>query len=311
MNRAALVVILMARTAAAAPAPMVTPPAGWIEDPEQSAKVTRTLEGLDQFGGKPATVVGKLFVAPGSQAALAVTRATLTDLTDLPASARAAIDELLDGPRRAAKTSHEVTVVSTAELQDNPRQYAAVITWRDATADLTNTSRLVLEANAEHLVAVTGECLTSSVTRPALLQACTLALQRLDSGIPPDRRVEMTVTGRGPAAAVPAPATPQPRMTSPPSRTEEPARLTDGTNVVLPPMAIPANPPEADRRPLYIGGGLVVMAVALWWNRRRRERFDRDDATARGDAAPAEPSSGDDDGDDLHAAARGEASKDE
>jgi hypothetical protein len=308
VKRAALVVVLLvlARTAAAAPTPMITPPAGWTEDPERSAEVAKTFQDLKHFGGKPVTSAGQLFLAPDAKATLVVTRATLRDRSDLPASSRAAIDEMLDGPTRAAKTSRGVTVISTAELQGNARQYTAVITWQDAGTDLNNTSRLVLEADAERLVAITGECLTSSGTPAAVQQACKQALQSLDSGIPPDRRVEVTVAEHGAApAAQPAG---EPTVIARSAHAQEPARLTDGTHVVLPPMAIPADKAETDRRPIYIGGGLVVMAIAFWFNRRRREQLDRADATARGEP-PAEPGSGDDDGDDLHAAARGDGSR--
>ena len=73
------------------------------------------------------------------------------------------------------------------------------------------------------------------------------------------------------------------------------AQFRDGTRVVLPPRAIVQDPPTLDRRPIYLGAGLVVLALAFHWNRRRRDRFDRED----------------DDGDDLHAAARGDAKDDD
>ena len=101
----------------------------------------------------------------------------------------------------------------------------------------------------------------------------------------------------------------------PSTYTLEPARLTDGAHIALPPMSVtPTSAPSPDRRPLFIGGGLLVMAVGLWWNRRPREQFDRDDRDDRGPRGPAPaagPRTSDDDGDDLHAAARGESSKDE
>ena len=75
--------------------------------------------------------------------------------------------------------------------------------------------------------------------------------------------------------------------------------LDDGRRPGFAPIAIPPSERETDRRPMYIGAGLIALAVTFWWNRRRRERFDRE----HDDAPPAR--SKDDDADDLHAAATG------
>ena len=77
-----------------------------------------------------------------------------------------------------------------------------------------------------------------------------------------------------PAAAPPPPATMRPA--SPDLRL--PSRLDEGTRVALPPMVVQHDRPEADRRPMYIGAGLIALALVFWWNRRRRDRFDREDA---------------------------------
>jgi hypothetical protein len=80
-----------------------------------------------------------------------------------------------------------------------------------------------------------------------------------------------------------------------------PARLDGGERVVLPPMVVPQDRAAVDRRPVFIGAGLIVLALTFWWNRRRRDRFEREDqgepVRRRRDA--------DADADDLHAAARG------
>jgi hypothetical protein len=102
-----------------------------------------------------------------------------------------------------------------------------------------------------------------------------------------------------------AAASPTPMLTPPAgmhAASDTHAQLRDGTRVVLPPMAIAQDKPPIDRRPIYIGAGLVVLAAVFYWNRRRRDRFDREDAP---ETAP------DDDGDDLHAAARGAAKDDD
>jgi hypothetical protein len=82
-----------------------------------------------------------------------------------------------------------------------------------------------------------------------------------------------------------------------------PSRVDDGSRIRLPAIVVAQDPPDVDRRPIYLGAGLIVLAAMFWWNRRRRDRFEREDHGS----APARPArSRDADADDLHAAARGD-----
>ena len=116
---------------------------------------------------------------------------------------------------------------------------------------------------------------------------------------------------REPAARAGA-ATGEPTESLSPSATMQPVgpevpRLPprlDGSRFKLPPMVIAQDRPGVDRRPIYLGAGLIVLAAVFWWNRRRRDRFEREDGTAP--ARPARRPDADADADDLHAAARGE-----
>jgi hypothetical protein len=123
------------------------------------------------------------------------------------------------------------------------------------------------------------------------------------------------LAGWGPAAAVAADpagstapaAPPAPTAMSPAPDTPWPERprREDPRKIALPPLVIPQDPAAADRRPIYVGAGLVVLAAVFRWNRRRRERFEREDGApvrTRRERRPAR----DEDADDLHAAARGE-----
>jgi hypothetical protein len=52
--------------------------------------------------------------------------------------------------------------------------------------------------------------------------------------------------------------------------------MADGSRISLPPMAIPQDAPSGDRRPVYVGAGIAILAAAFYWNRRKRERFEED-----------------------------------
>jgi hypothetical protein len=54
--------------------------------------------------------------------------------------------------------------------------------------------------------------------------------------------------------------------------------MDDGSRTPLPPITVPQEVRTTDRRPVYVGIGLVVLAVVFWWNRRRRaQREDNSD----------------------------------
>jgi hypothetical protein len=86
-----------------------------------------------------------------------------------------------------------------------------------------------------------------------------------------------------------------------PATESPPPRLDDGSRIAAPRDR--GNVAPDDQRPLYVAVGIIVLAAVFWWNRRQRDRFDledgRSDTTTTGHR-------GDDDADDLHAAARGE-----
>lgn len=82
--------------------------------------------------------------------------------------------------------------------------------------------------------------------------------------------------------------------------------LTDGQKVQLTPLTIQDSRAERDTRPVMIGGGIVVLAAIFWWNRKRRERFDRSDAPDSTHDTPRATTESREDTDDLQAAARGD-----
>ena len=116
---------------------------------------------------------------------------------------------------------------------------------------------------------------------------------------------EPTQLVTAPAAQAPAPSAshgdpPSSAQRAPAAMSAAPGEpASSDERVRMPPMRITPDPRGNDRRTAYVGAGVVVLAAMFWWNRRRRDRFERED---RG--APARRAVRDDDADDLHAAAR-------
>lgn len=51
--------------------------------------------------------------------------------------------------------------------------------------------------------------------------------------------------------------------------------LSEGRHIPRPPIMIPVAPARPDRRPVWVGAGLVVIAAMFWWNQRRRASLER------------------------------------
>jgi hypothetical protein len=306
---------------AAAQAPArraVTPPAGWTQQPVKMAAPRPDVTSMSVEAYHPAAAAG----APGDPrpAVLYVTRIERKAAPDRrDAIASAEVEEIFAAQRRQGAGA--TTEASSRRADPAARQLEATLTWRDASIGVVDTSRVVVAADAQQVVAVTGQCLLGAGAPPALAKACDAALATLDPGIPAAARVPLAMVaepaaveappgppsmgaaaapGAAPAAAG-APGAPHTPWTGP-----APARLDDATRIELPPRP-PQPPRSADQRPLYLGLGLVAIALVFWWNRRRRERLDQDEGQGegRGDAgAGGSPrGGGDDDDDDLHAAA--------
>ena len=137
--------------------------------------------------------------------------------------------------------------------------------WRDAGAHTSTTARMIIAGDADNLVAVTGECLAADDAAAPDLQACKSALATLSPGIATDKRVTLTLAPTG---------------SRPPAKESPtgPSTMRDGSHSPLPPMPVPTVPAEkpVDRRPVYVGLGIVVLAAAFWWNQRRRAKFEKD-----------------------------------
>lgn len=241
----------------------VTPPSAWTSDVSQASALAEKLNALPHFGGAPSLATTEVYIASGSPAALYVTAVAGKVTNDRDTAARVAVDSFLGAARRAQLASQQVAVLESEEKVDSAgKQVTARLHWRDDEAGTQTRAALIVAADAENMIAVTGECVSGADTRPAETAACEQALATLNPGISESARVELALAPAGTAPPEP----PSARV---------PATMTDGSRTPLPPMIVPSEPPRTtDRRPMYVGLGIVLLAALFWWNRRRRDRFD-------------------------------------
>ena len=266
-----LLLLLLATAAHASPTPIITPPAGWATDPEQAAAIMSHTTGA----ARPAVEV---YVPRQPGVALIASRFSAPAS---PAAARSAIDDMYGAADRAKIISTNVSVLERADHYDADKKQ--VVATQSVKADTTTISRLVIAMDASHATAALGECVIRDDAPALLVEACKTALVSLDPDIA--NRVAIALPAST-AVVLEAPAAHAP---APPAAT-----MSDGSRVPMPPIVVPADKPTSDRRPVYVGAGLVVLAAIFWWNRRQRERTGPSEKPAR---------RGDDDADDLHAAA--------
>lgn len=308
-------VVGRAAPAHAAPSSLVTAPPGWSADPEQAAELDRRLAKVDHFDGLAAQTAAEAYVAGAPGVALFASRATaaLPDPAAAPRAARAALDELRAITQRTALTGGAASEHAWQErVDDTARTVSATLRSSDPASHTVETARIVVVSDGHRIAAVTGECLAGDAADRALADACITQLASLDPGIAPGERIALAparpadaAPAARPGRAASAPAT---ISAAPGDPSSPPPRLDGGSRVTLPPMVIAADRPETDRRPIYLGGGLVVLAVVFWWNRRRRDRFEREEPDrAPRRARPRRDRDADADADDLRAAAHGDA----
>ncbi|MEJ7598812.1 MAG: hypothetical protein WKG01_12970 [Kofleriaceae bacterium] len=276
----------------------VKPPGGWVVDAPRADALALQVAALPHFGDTRALVTAKAFRAPDPhRAALYVTRLE----GNIPVIARdvAATAELAEvrGSMRRAGAAPDV---STQRVDPATKLIEGEVTWGDPGTGIVTTSRIVIAGDAQRLVAVLGECVMPGDAAPAIVTACKGALASLDPDLPVTARVEIAIVdvlaGVDPAAIAAAAAHGSARSS------DAPRLDASGPRTTLPPMTIPQDR-ETDRRPIYIGGGIVILAILFYWNRQRREKFEREDAVTDAEV--------DADGDDLHAAAESAGEPDE
>jgi hypothetical protein len=177
--------------------------------------------------------------------------------------------EVIESNQRVDEASH--TVEST-------------VRWRDTSTGINDVSRTLVAADRDHITATTADCLSASDVTAALRDACKAALASLDVGIPAAARIAVV-----PSSATPATATTEPgAKPSAPTMTEPPPRPT------IPPISVPQDDPPADKRPLIVGAGLVLLAAVFWWNRKRRAQLVAEHGASKPDRTAAKRGDRDD-----------------
>jgi hypothetical protein len=255
-------------------------PAGWTLDASLAQP-----PGATRFGGATTKVAVYAYRAPVQGAVLYVNRAEAeVAAADRDKLATVEVEEPRNAMRRAGTVKTEQ---DSQRFDDQAKQLEAMVTWSDASVN--DRSRVIVAGDDKRLVSVTAQCVLAVDAPAELIKACDAALATLDAEVPAASRVALSIVHEEPA----------------PTMTMGHDTLNPGDKVALPPIVVDPPQPQTDRRPVYVGLGLFVLAAVFWWNRRRREKFEAE----HGETPKRRKR--DEDADDLHAAAEaGDDSKD-
>lgn len=270
--RASLFAIVISSLVASgtAAADVVTAPPGWTgtDSPDLAARANEAGHFGGQLGKKVITAAELKPARAGAGVSLFVTRVAMTVAND-PAAVRAEVDQFHGASRRAQLSGSTIAEHGWQEKVDaEAKQVEANLAFTDPANHVALTSRLVIVATAEQLISVVGECIARDDAEATSLIACKAALATLDPGVG---------AGVGARTAI----TLAPAGTPPPAREEihnlGPS-MSDGSHIPIPPMVVqPEGQPAIDRRPVFIGAGIVLLAGAFWLNMKRRAKLDEED----------------------------------
>jgi hypothetical protein len=243
-------IALVAALTAASHAGIVRPPQGWTGGAD--AELVQQTGGEGHFGGVHGIVEAETWKAPRGVVLYATRIAATTSSRD--AAAKLEIDTL---HRTNESAWHEGVVAKAVEVTQS---------WKDS--GVRGEVRFVLTGSGDAvIVAVKGECLAGDDAAIADVEACKAALATLDPAIDVNNRVEIKPADTPSTSTNPNPGT----------GTGTGLTMSDGSHVPLPPIVVKQADPPADKRPVYVGLGVVLLATVFWWNRRRRERFEREE----------------------------------
>jgi hypothetical protein len=259
----ALWILLVAGTASAG---TLTKPDGWTAT--DSKELADGAGALTHFGihDVPGTKIAAMQITPPDPNAGVTLFATRIEMkvANEPAAVRAEIDGFHGAAQRAQLAGTKVVELGWAERTDDAaKQVEATLGFHDTTNHVTVASRIVIAATADELISVSGECMARDDADVKSVASCQIALASLDpSGAGPRVAIALAPSG------TPAPEDPHP--TGP--------TISDGSHLPIAPITIhPDTQPDVDRRPVFIGAGIVLLAGVFWWNMKRRAREEDDE----------------------------------
>ncbi|MBP9204893.1 MAG: hypothetical protein KBG28_13060 [Kofleriaceae bacterium] len=204
---------------------------------------------------------------------------------DIDVALRAELDSLQARPRLAELTAGGAPTqpvrAETGPAADTANLVTSTVVWRDSLEGLTSHARGLFAVTATGLAADLVEC--HARTESAVAR-CAEVLASLRSTVAAAERLPLTV----PIASATAP--PPVTTERPPGPGREPARLSDGAHLTLPPTRVPPAPARRSTGPsrhVWVLGGLLLLLAAFLWNRGRRAELDKRSA----DEASPPPSS--------------------
>ena len=257
------VAVVLALAGVAAAGPIVVPPTGW-KGGVDDALVHQT-GALPHFGGVHGIVEAESYKPDKPGVVLDVVRVAATTSAH-DAAARAEIDLLHPVPTSGERETdwHEAFDPATKLAE-------ARMAMHDPSGQIGSTVRAVVAATAERVVIAKGECLAADDADPQLVKQCKAALETLETGVEEGDRVAIDLesgsgTGTGSGSG---------------STTSTGTSMGEGAHVPLAPISVPQEAPRTDWRPVFVGAGLILLALVFWWNRRRRARLEAENRDNR------------------------------
>ena len=258
--------LVLALAGVAAADPIVVPPTGW-KGGVDDALVHQT-GALPHFGGVHGIVEAESYKPDKPGVVLDVVRVAATTSAH-DAAARAELDLLHPVPTSGERETdwHEAFDPATKLAE-------ARMAMHDPSGQIGSTVRAVVAATKDRVVIAKGECLAADDADPQLVKQCKAALETLETGVEPGERVEISLEpGAGSGSS-----------TSTSTSTSTTAgTMGVGAHVPLAPIPVPQGEPRTDLRPVFVGAGLILLALVFWWNRRRRARLEAENRDNRTD----------------------------